>query len=80
MQRSGDPRGSYDNDAENDGGENAGRYTLFDLGVSYNVNPFEFRAFVQNVTDELAFITRDLTETAQVLPPRTFGVSVRAEF
>ena len=57
----------------------AGDYTLLDIGASYTMGPIVARAFVNNVTDEVAASTV-YEFGATLLPPRTFGSSLKVSF
>ncbi len=57
----------------------AGDYTLLDIGASYTTGPIVARAFINNVTDEVAASTV-YDAGATLLPPRTFGSSLKASF
>jgi iron complex outermembrane receptor protein len=57
----------------------AGDYTLLDIGASYTLGPIVARAFINNVTDEVAQATV-YEAGATLLPPRTFGTSLKVSF
>ncbi len=57
----------------------AGDYTLLDIGASYTMGPIVARAFINNVTDEVAASTV-YEFGATLLPPRTFGSSLKVSF
>ncbi|MEM9359375.1 MAG: TonB-dependent receptor [Pseudomonadota bacterium] len=73
--------GNYFNDFNNFEAEEVGGYGLVDLGLSYSWKGLEGRIFVQNLTDQVGQTAQVSGGTfAEVTPPRTFGVSVKAKF
>lgn len=70
----------YFNDVANTPGATGGDYSLTNVGARYEAGQFTLRCFVQNVTDELAFATRTDDRFGLLALPRTFGVSLSADF
>jgi len=71
------------NDFNNDPLTEAGGYALVDLGLTYRVDGIEARAYVNNVGDETGVTSRVISAPfsfAEITPPRTFGLSFKAEF
>ena len=70
----------YFGDVVNDPSFTGGNYALADFSISYDFGAFTGRAFVQNAFDELAFISRSGDDNARLTRPRTFGLSLSADF
>jgi len=71
--------GAFFNDFNNLPDQDIGDYALADFGVSYRFGGLEARGFVNNATDE-AGINSLVTTFGEVTPPRTYGLSLTAEF
>ena len=70
----------YFRDVSNTPGQDGGDYSLLNLGARFETDPFTLRLFVQNLADELVFTTRFNDRSALVAAPRTFGLSLSADF
>lgn len=73
--------GRYFSDITNEPGVVGGRYTTADLGLSHRFGKYaQLRAYVNNASDKLAFITRYHDLSGEVLPGRTIGVKASFAF
>ncbi|MEM7507155.1 MAG: hypothetical protein AAF415_10430 [Pseudomonadota bacterium] len=62
-------------------GQQSGDYFNVDFGASYEYEDFEIRAFVRNAFNDLQYFQQfSAAGDGEVLPPRTFGVTVTAKF
>ena len=67
-------------DLTNESIEKVGDYVIVNLGASVSLGDLEMRVSVNNLTDQVA-ATRQLGNTvADLLPPRTFSLSLRMRF
>ena len=71
--------GKYFNAAQNIDGQEGGDYTIIDVGATYSYGPMSVRLYVQNLTDELAYITRFNDFSATVLAPRIIGAAIKVD-
>lgn len=71
----------YYSDFNNLERERAGNFAIVDLGLSFNYRGWEGRAFVDNVGDVAGetFIVSG-AQFADVISPRTFGLSLKAQY
>lgn len=68
----------YFNDFNETPGTEAGDYWNVDVGVSYQYENFLIRGFVRNLFDDLQYTNNTDGVGGNVLPPRTFGITLKA--
>lgn len=71
--------GQYFTSFQNQPTDRGGDYVVADVGAEYSADAWTFRAFINNLTDELA-VSRGTSFGAYLLPPRTIGASVAYDF
>ncbi|MEM8690023.1 MAG: hypothetical protein AAGF81_22060, partial [Pseudomonadota bacterium] len=62
---------------EERGGQNSGDFAIVDLGATVDHDGWKARAYIRNLTDELAYFGRGTADgSGRVAPPFTIGFTL----